>query len=95
MSVELYSGQAARRLLSCAATHPPLPGHLHLAGMLYCAGQQSFLADASLTTVGTHALYGVVLAAQAEYAEQPVRVNELRIHGVIRRHSEPCHPGGR
>lgn len=35
--------------------------------------------DSSLFSVAASALYGIILAAQEQYADSPFRVNEMRL----------------
>jgi hypothetical protein len=50
------------------------------------AGKRVLSADSGLATVGGAALYGIVRAAQAQYASGPPRINELRIYALVTRH---------
>jgi NAD(P)-dependent dehydrogenase (short-subunit alcohol dehydrogenase family) len=43
------------------------------------AGEKVFTPESSLTTVGASALFGITLAARAEFKDKAVRVNEVRI----------------
>lgn len=52
------------------------------------AGEHVFILDSGLITAHLSALYGVIKCIQAEYANKHVRVNELRIAAVVRRHQE-------
>ncbi|KAL4855773.1 3-oxoacyl-[acyl-carrier-protein] reductase FabG [Chlorella vulgaris] len=51
-------------------------------------GKRVLSADSGLATVGGAALYGIVRAAQAQYAAGPPRINELRIYALVTRHGE-------
>ncbi|GAB4821734.1 hypothetical protein N2152v2_008780 [Parachlorella kessleri] len=51
-------------------------------------GKRVLSADSGLATVGGAALYGVVRAAQAQYAGMPPRINEMRIYALVTRHGE-------
>ena len=51
------------------------------------AGKQVISADTGLYTVGAAAVYGIVLAAQAQYADSTIRINEMRLYMVIKRHT--------
>jgi omega-amidase len=51
-------------------------------------GQRVLSADSGLATVGGAAVYGVVRAAQAEFAEQPPGIHEMRIYALVTRHGE-------
>lgn len=55
------------------------------------AGQRCFSASAGLQTVAVAALYGLVMALQKEAVsnDSPVRINEMRIFSVIKRHDAP------
>ncbi len=43
--------------------------------------------ETSLYTVASAALFGVILAAQSEYAEASFRVNEIRLYAMFKRQS--------
>ncbi|PSC70067.1 SDR family oxidoreductase [Micractinium conductrix] len=52
------------------------------------AGERCLNADSSLYSVASSMLYGIILAAQAQFAEHPFRVNELRLSAFFKRHEE-------
>jgi hypothetical protein len=51
------------------------------------AGKYVISPETSLFTVASAALYGIILAAQNEYAEAPFRVNEIRLYAMFKRQS--------
>lgn len=52
-----------------------------------CAGKMVISNETSLYTVASAAIYGVILAVQAEYEEQPFRVTEMRLYAMFKRAS--------
>ena len=62
----------------------------HSSSLLFIsegAGKQVISPDTGLYTVGAATVYGIILAAQAQYADSPVRINEMRLYMVIKRHT--------
>lgn len=53
------------------------------------AGKRCYRASAGLQTVAVAALYGLIMALQKEVesCDSPIRVNEMRIFSVIKRHN--------
>lgn len=43
--------------------------------------------DTSLWTVAASSVFGLILAAQDEYRDSPLRINEMRLHCFLKRHS--------
>eukprot|EP00887_Chlorella_sp_A99_P007128 scaffold2.g7128.t1 len=61
------------------------------SSMLYITGgvgKRVLSADSGLATVGGAAVYGIVRAAMAQYADSPPRINEMRIYALVTRHGE-------
>jgi hypothetical protein len=52
------------------------------------AGENCFMVDASLVTVGGATLFGLSLAIRAEYKDKAPRINEFRIYTRIERHED-------
>ncbi|EFN52484.1 hypothetical protein CHLNCDRAFT_58857 [Chlorella variabilis] len=52
------------------------------------AGKMVISNETSLYTVASAAIYGVILAVQAEYEEQPFRVTEMRLYAMFKRASD-------
>lgn len=52
------------------------------------SGKRVISPETSLWTVAAAAVYGIVLAAQAQYAEQPYRINELRNYALFKSATE-------
>lgn len=58
----------------------------HCAPAPPAPGKRVLSADSGLASVGGAALFGIVRAAQAQYAGVPPRINELRIYALVTRH---------
>ncbi|KAL4449037.1 hypothetical protein ABPG77_007754 [Micractinium sp. CCAP 211/92] len=90
---ELY-----RVIGDCATTHfifakHILPAMRQEAGSSFLfitggAGERCVSPESSLYTVAQSTLYGIIAAAQAQYAEAPFRVGELRLNTFFKRHRE-------
>ncbi|KAL4422615.1 hypothetical protein ABPG75_008812 [Micractinium tetrahymenae] len=52
------------------------------------AGERCVTPESSLYTVAQSMLYGIIAAAQAQYAEAPFQVCELRLNTFFKRHRE-------
>ncbi|KAK9820592.1 hypothetical protein WJX72_012039 [[Myrmecia] bisecta] len=52
------------------------------------AGERVIMKDASLITVSNAAQFGMALQYFAETADSPVRVNEIRIAVLVKKHAE-------
>ncbi|KAI7835651.1 hypothetical protein COHA_010443 [Chlorella ohadii] len=52
------------------------------------AGKRMVHPDSSLFSVAASALYGIILAAQEQYADSLFRVNEMRLYAMLKRHGD-------
>lgn len=60
-----------------------------ITGML---GERCSMPGVAALSIANAAIYGIIRSFEAEHAEKPQRVNELRIAALIRRDNQPGHP---
>ena len=60
-----------------------------ITGML---GERCSMPGVAALSIANAAIYGIIRSFEAEHAEEPQRVNELRIAALIRRDNQAGHP---
>lgn len=55
-------------------------------------GERCSMPDCAALTISNATLYGIIRAVEAECAEEPFRINEVRIGALLRKDSAPGHP---
>ncbi len=62
---------------------------IFITGML---GERCSMPNMAALTIANAAAYGIIRSVEAEHADDPQRINELRIAALIRRDSQAGHP---
>lgn len=69
----------------------PAIKNTYSASMLFIsngAGKRVISPETSLYTVAASAVYGIILAAQSQYAEYSFRITEIRNYALFKRHTD-------
>jgi NAD(P)-dependent dehydrogenase (short-subunit alcohol dehydrogenase family) len=86
--------RAVPHLLLAQAFFPLLKEHASssftfITGML---GERCSMPNMAALTIANATAYGIIRAVEAEHADEPQRINELRIAALIRRDNQAGHP---